>query len=401
MTQIKWANTNEATAAAAPVAKNDLIAFQISPTKYRIGKVIGNTRKVLTLDSGGEHYEIDPADYEDIAFPISLSYMKPQQQLSAMKLEYTQAKLRKLQNPEGDVRTKTGPRVPKLKDPVAEDLTPDQVYTAIKAYKGVIAEKITQMPDGALHVTLAHAGTSMASAMFTLRGHGSHFYRVVNAEVSAIPFGDPVGSGRWTKVRTQGEDSLANVLRPVIVALQKKAQQKVKSSLHSGGGLKTALNTIAALPPAAKQQQPTSAKAIQQAIKELETQRDAAVKGFNDKINALRDSLADLSSMPSGPSGSTKKGTIYGTSDKGSVATAAYKKVFGGSFKPVVGKEYAVKVGSESYILVVNHLISNNTMLLEMVPKRSIYGETFLVVKGEGIWRDNDANLPAQYRKYL
>lgn len=383
---IQW----KAEAAAVPnVAKGDLISFQISRSKYRVGRVIGNTKKVLTIDSGGEHFEIDPEDFDEIAQKVTISYMKPNHLASAMKEEYTLAKLRKLVNPD-DVRS-SGPRKANVdKEPTTASIAPAQVYDALKAYKGVIAEKITQMPDGALHVTLAHAGKSMASAMFTLRTTGTKV-RVVNAEVSAIPAGDPVGSGRWTKVRTPDEGTLANVLRPVITAIQKKAQQKVKSSIHTP--------TARAPQPAAKPATaPSSEKAILQAIKELELQRDTAVKGFNDKINALRDSLPSRSSMPSGPSGSAK---LYGTSDKDSVGAVAYKKVFGGSFKPVVGKEYSIKVGSESYILVVNHLISNNTMLLEMVPKHSIYGTTFFAAKGEGIWRDNDANLPAQYRKYL
>lgn len=386
---IQW----KAEAAAVPnVAKGDLISFQISRSKYRVGRVIGNTKKVLTLDSGGEHFEIDPEDFDEIAQKVTISYMKPNHLASAMKEEYTLAKLRKLVNPDGDVRPSSGPRKANVdKEPATASIAPAQVYDALKAYKGVIAEKITQMPDGALHVTLAHAATSMASAMFTLRTTGTKV-RVVNAEVSAIPAGDPVGSGRWTKVRTPDEGTLANVLRPVVTALQKKAQQKVKSSIHTPA----ARAPQPAVKPATA---PSSEKAILQAIKELELQRDTAVKGFNDKINALRDSLPSRSSMPSGPSGSTG---LYGLG-KGSVGAAAYKKLFGNaSFRPTAGKTYPITVDGAPYTMEVTHIISNNMQLVSVGPKGSRNRDnTMLAVKGEGIWNENDMNLPAQYRRHL
>ena len=398
MSQIKWT----ATAAAVPgVKKQDLIAFQISATKYRIGRVLSNTSKVLTLDSGGEHYEIDPADYAEVAFPISLSYMKPAAITTAMREEYTQAKLRKLQNPDGDVRTSSKqarPQMPAMpSQPIKQSLMPvaaDMVYTAVKSFKGVIVTKTTQHNDGALHVTLECANVSQAQSMFTLRSTGSKF-KLINAEVSAIPFGDPVGSGRWTKVRSPEDGTLIAILRPVIAAMQKKAAQKIKSSIHTQS-LKS--QTIAALPSGSKQQQPTSKKAIETAIKDLETQRDAAVKGFNDKIDALRDSLANLSSMPSGPSGSSQ---LYGTS-KGSVGASVYKKLFSAAFRPTVAKRYPIKVDGSDYTMEVTHIVSNNVQLVDVGPKGSRNRDNQMIaVKGEGVWNVNDMNLPDQYRKYL
>lgn len=267
-----------------------------------------------------------------------------------------------------------------LKAEAAAALTKTAVIAAIKKFKPVSLGNFTAFKDGASSLTAQYRNGDgiVSTAIFRLTPAGAKF-TMSNLEIMAeIP---GVREAGWKKVKlTDATGTLNQVMTGVVGILQDRAAKGVVRPRDSGGG---APKPVKAAPKA-----PTSAQSIAAAIKALEDQRDASVKDFNARIEQLRNSHPATTGKKAAP------GTLYG------VDSPSMKAVFTRLFaRPApASRKLSVKAGSSTVAVEITHLVSNNVMLVD-IP--AMGNRQYLAVKGEGMWREDDSSLPAQYKKYL
>ena len=270
-----------------------------------------------------------------------------------------------------------------IAEAASQTLSKTAVIAALKKFKPVSLDHYTAFKEGVVSLTLNYRGDGgvVSSAIFQLTPAGAK-YTLGNLEITASIPG--VREAGWKKVKlTDATGTLNQVMTGIVNILQDRAAKGVRrqpDSLGGGGSRK------AAAPKA-----PTSAQSIEAAIKALEDQRDAAVKDFNARIEQLRNSHpATTGKKPAAA------GALYGVDN--AQMKAVYTRLFA---RPVPSsRKLSVKAGAgvPSIDVEVTHLVSNNVMLVDIPSKGK---RQFLAVKGEGMWREDDSNLPTQYKKYL